>query len=107
MESMYYYSPQGCLRVSRARQTDVLLPSLIAEGLSANDRVKARLSRLAGGRAACASSQFDLGAECSAAGIDLGMRIPPEHGSQSPEAASEWDFGTGGHSADDNDCSIA
>jgi hypothetical protein len=32
--------------ISRLGQTDVLVPSLIAEGLSANDRVKARLSVL-------------------------------------------------------------
>jgi hypothetical protein len=39
MESIYYYSMQGCLRVkpeiiSLAGQTDVQLPSLIAQGLS-------------------------------------------------------------------------
>ena len=92
MESMYHYSLQGCLRVraeviSLAEQTDVLLPSLIAEGLSANDRVNARLSILQAVERHArhpAGAQFDLGAECSAAGIDLGMRIPREYGSQSP-----------------------
>ena len=40
--------------ISRLGQTDVLVPSLIAEGLSANDRVKARLSVLqAAERAVC------------------------------------------------------
>ena len=73
--------------ISRAGQTDVLLPSLIAEGLTAKDRVKTRLSvLLAVERHARypAGARFDLGAECSAAGIDLGMRIPREYGSQSP-----------------------
>jgi hypothetical protein len=87
--------------ISRAGPTDVLLPSLIAEGLSAKDRVKARLSILQAVQRHArhpAGAQFDLRAQCSAAGIDLG--IDPH------EAASAWDFGTGGHSADDNDCSI-
>jgi uncharacterized protein Yka (UPF0111/DUF47 family) len=61
--------------ISRLGQTDVLLPSLIAAGLSANDRAKARLSVLqAAGRHArnAAGAQFDLATECSAAGIDPG-----------------------------------
>jgi hypothetical protein len=39
--------------IERLGQTDLLVPSLVAEGLAANDRVKARLSVLqaAGGRA--------------------------------------------------------
>jgi len=51
----------------------LLLPSLIAEGLAANDRVKARLSVL---QAAAQhaheplTARFDLAGECRAAGID-------------------------------------
>jgi len=59
--------------ISRLGQTDVLLPSLIAEGLSANDRVKARLSVLQAAERHArdpAGAKFDLAAECSAAGID-------------------------------------
>jgi uncharacterized protein Yka (UPF0111/DUF47 family) len=59
--------------VERLGQTDILLPSLIAEGLRANDRVKARLSILqaAGHRARQPNSgQFDLAAECRIAGLD-------------------------------------
>ena len=59
--------------INRLGETDVLLPSLVAEGLSANDRVKARLSVLqAAGRYARdpAGAKFDLATECSIAGID-------------------------------------
>jgi uncharacterized protein Yka (UPF0111/DUF47 family) len=59
--------------IERLGQTEVLLPSLIAEGLAANDRVKARLSVLqaAGRRARNPSGvPFDLNDECRAAGID-------------------------------------
>jgi len=59
--------------IERLGQTDLLLPSLIAEGLAANDRVKARLSVLqaAGGRARDPTGvRFDLTDECRAAGID-------------------------------------
>ena len=76
--------------ISRAGPTDVLLPSLIAEGLSAKDRVKARLSVLP---AVEQHARHPAGAQANT--------VPNPH-----EAASEWDFGTGGHSADDNDCSI-
>ena len=54
-------------------QFDLLLPSLIAEGLAANDRVKARLSVL---QAAAQhaheplAARFDLAGECRSAGID-------------------------------------
>jgi uncharacterized protein Yka (UPF0111/DUF47 family) len=54
-------------------ETDVLLPALIAEGLAANDEVKARLSVL---QAAAdhaydpQNSRFNLTEECRAAGID-------------------------------------
>jgi len=85
MESMYYYSLQGCLRVKAEiislEQTDVLLPSLIAEGLSTGS---ASCRRSSGMRATPPGPNFDLGAECSAAGIDLGMRIPRDYGSQFP-----------------------
>jgi uncharacterized protein Yka (UPF0111/DUF47 family) len=60
--------------IERLGQTDILLPSLIAEGLAANDRVKARLSvvQTAGRHARDPSGvRFDLKDECHAAGIDL------------------------------------
>ena len=59
--------------IERLGQTDILLPSLIAEGLAANDRVKARLSVLqAAGRHARdpRGVRFDLANECRAVGID-------------------------------------
>jgi hypothetical protein len=59
--------------IERLGQADLLVPSLIADGLAANDRVKTRLSVLqaAGGRARNpASFSFDLSKECRAAGID-------------------------------------
>jgi uncharacterized protein Yka (UPF0111/DUF47 family) len=59
--------------IARLGQTDILLPFLIAEGLSANDRVKARLSVLqAAGRHARdpGSAKFELADECRAAGLD-------------------------------------
>jgi len=59
--------------IERLGQTDLLLPSLVAEGLAANDRVKARLSVLqaAGGRARDPTGvRFDLTDECRVAGID-------------------------------------
>ena len=49
--------------IARLGQTDILLPSLIAEGLAANDRVKARMSVLqAAGRHARdpGSAKFEL-----------------------------------------------
>jgi len=54
-------------------QVDLLLPSLIAEGLAANDRVKLRLSILqaAAQRARNPNSTcFDLARECRDAGLD-------------------------------------
>ncbi len=54
-------------------QTDLLLPSLVAEGLSANDQIKTRLSVLqAAGRHARDpnGARFDLNDECRAVGID-------------------------------------
>jgi uncharacterized protein Yka (UPF0111/DUF47 family) len=60
--------------IERLGQADILLPSLIAEGLSANDRVKVRLSILqAAARRARdpAEAHFDLTDECRAVGIDL------------------------------------
>ena len=59
--------------IARLGQTDILVPSLIAEGLAANDRVKTRLSVLqAASRHArdpgCA--KFELTEECRAAGLD-------------------------------------
>ncbi len=59
--------------LERLGQFDLLLPSLIAEGLAANDRVKARLSVLqaAAHRARePKNARFDLTGECRAAGID-------------------------------------
>jgi uncharacterized protein Yka (UPF0111/DUF47 family) len=59
--------------IEQLGQSDILLPSLIAEGLTANDRVKARLSVLQA--AGCHArdphgTHFDLANECRAAGID-------------------------------------
>ncbi len=59
--------------IEQLGQLDLLLPSLIAEGLAANDRVKARLSVLqaAAHRARePKGARFDLTGECRAAGID-------------------------------------
>ncbi|MGA3308141.1 MAG: hypothetical protein ABSD08_05950 [Xanthobacteraceae bacterium] len=59
--------------IERLGQFDLLLPSLITEGLAANDRVKVRLSVLqaAAHRAPePKSARFDLTGECRAAGID-------------------------------------
>jgi len=59
--------------IERLGQADLLLPALIAEGLTANDRVKLRLSVLqaAASRAGDPTSpRFDLARECRAAGID-------------------------------------
>ena len=61
------------LIIERLRQADILLPALIAEGLAANDRVKARLSVLqAAGRHAREPqrARFDMTDECRTAGID-------------------------------------
>ncbi|WP_238120256.1 MULTISPECIES: hypothetical protein [unclassified Xanthobacter] len=66
--------------VEELGNAEVLLPSLIADGLRANDRVKARLSMLqeVGRRAASATgghgsgvAPFDLGEECRAVGLDV------------------------------------
>jgi hypothetical protein len=53
-------------------QSDLLLPQLIAEGLAANDRVKARLSVLqtAAQHARDPQAAFGLTEECRAAGLD-------------------------------------
>jgi uncharacterized protein Yka (UPF0111/DUF47 family) len=54
-------------------EKNVLLPELIAEGLAANDRIKARLSVLqAAADHACdpQNTRFSLSEECRAAGID-------------------------------------
>ncbi len=54
-------------------QADVLLPSLVAEGLAANDRIKVRMSAL---QAACEHARdpqrprTDLAVECRAAGLN-------------------------------------
>jgi uncharacterized protein Yka (UPF0111/DUF47 family) len=59
--------------IERLGQIDILLPALIAEGLAANDRVKARLSVLqAAGRHAREPqrARFDMTDECRTAGID-------------------------------------
>ncbi len=59
--------------IERLGQADILLPSLIAEGLSANDRVKVRLSVLqSAGRHARDPNgvRFDLTDECHPHGID-------------------------------------
>ena len=59
--------------ITQLGQTAILLPSLIADGLSANSRVKASLSVLqAAARHARepGSTRFDLTDECHAAGLD-------------------------------------
>jgi uncharacterized protein Yka (UPF0111/DUF47 family) len=59
--------------IERLGQADLLLPAMIAEGLTANDRVKLRLSVLqAAARHASepTTARFDLARECHAAGID-------------------------------------
>lgn len=59
--------------VEQLGQTDVLLPTLISEGLAANDRIKVRMSALqaavdhAGHLEAAAT---DLSTDCRAAGVD-------------------------------------
>jgi hypothetical protein len=58
--------------IERLGIIDILLPALIAEGLAANDRVKARLSVLqAAGRHAREPqrARFDMTDECRTAGI--------------------------------------
>ncbi len=59
--------------IEQLGQTDILLPALIAEGLSANDRTKARLSVLQAAARHARDPQgtpFDLGEECRGAEID-------------------------------------
>ena len=60
--------------IERLGERDILLPALIAQGLSANDRVKVRLSVLqAAARHARdpAEVRFDLREECRATSLDL------------------------------------
>jgi uncharacterized protein Yka (UPF0111/DUF47 family) len=60
--------------IEQLGESDILLPALIAQGLSANDRVKVRLSILqAAARRARDPAQvhFDLADECRAVGLDL------------------------------------
>jgi hypothetical protein len=72
--------------VRRLGGSDILLPSLIAEGLAANDRVKVRLSVLqAAGRHARNPDEggFDLTDECRAATIDaVAMEALVKHASE-------------------------
>ncbi len=58
--------------IAQLGQSDILLPFLVAEGLSANDRVKARMSVLqaAGRHARDPNATFDLADECRLAGLD-------------------------------------
>ena len=59
--------------IEQLGQFDLLLPSLIAEGLAANDRLKARLSVLQAAAQHAREplgARFDLAGECRAAGID-------------------------------------
>jgi len=59
--------------IERLGQGEILLPTLIRQGLRANDQVKLRLAVLqaAAHRAEAADAPpFDLAADCSAAGID-------------------------------------
>ena len=58
--------------IEQLGQADILLPSLVAEGLAANDRIKVRMSAL---QAASQHAQqpdrpaTDLHVECNAAGL--------------------------------------
>lgn len=69
--------------VAQLGQSDLLLPSLIAKGLAANDSVKVRLSVLqAAAHRACDGEgiMFELAEECRTAGIDSGaMQTLVEH----------------------------
>ena len=58
--------------IERLGQTEILLPSLIAAGLEANDRVKVRLSvvQAAVRRTRNPRAEFELGPEARAAGVD-------------------------------------
>src|SRR3974390_1910144 len=59
--------------IQKLGQTEILLPSLVADGLAANDRVKARLSVLQAAERHARDpqgSRFDLSEECHAACID-------------------------------------
>jgi uncharacterized protein Yka (UPF0111/DUF47 family) len=59
--------------IRQLEQTDILLPSLIADGLAANDRVKVRMSILQAAAQHArepAGAAIDLSAECGGVGID-------------------------------------
>ena len=61
--------------IEQLGQTDILLPALIAEGLAANDRAKARLSVLQAAARHARDPQgasFDLAEECRGVGLDAG-----------------------------------
>lgn len=65
--------------IEQLGQTDILLPSLIAEGLAANDRIKVRMSVLqamAHHVQEPSKPPVDLGTECNAAGLDPAMIQP-------------------------------
>src|SRR5665647_3832585 len=58
--------------IEQLGQADILLPSLIAEGLAANDRIKVRMSALQAAVHHAREPQHpatDLNVECRAAGI--------------------------------------
>jgi hypothetical protein len=58
--------------IEQLGQADILLPSLVAEGLAANDRIKVRLSALQAAAHHAQAPDFpatDLQIECRAAGI--------------------------------------
>ena len=77
--------------IERLGETDILLPSLIAEGLSANDRVKVRLSVLQTAARHARNpngAHFDLTEECRAVGIDpVATQMLINHASPSAEGA--------------------
>jgi len=58
------------LIIEELGQADILLPSLVTEGLAANDRIKVRMKRAAGllTRAGAVRPVTDLQVECRAAG---------------------------------------
>jgi hypothetical protein len=58
--------------IEQLGQADILLPSLVAEGLAANDRIKVRMSALQAAAQHARQPDFpatDLQVECRAAGI--------------------------------------
>ena len=89
--------------IQQLGQTDILLPKLIAEGLAANDRIKARLSVL---QAAAAHGRdpggmrFDMTKECRAVGIDAVPMETVVNRARSPDGTQLTSPGLGALVAD-------